>query len=71
MSVKDNILMGSYGTELSARAAVFGGTFNTLIGVIFLAIVVLSPNGLMGIWERLFQAGTLDRWRRTPPASGP
>jgi branched-chain amino acid transport system permease protein len=52
---------------LSLGGTLFGGTFNTLIGVIFLAIVVLSPNGLMGIWERLFQAGTLDRWRRTPP----
>jgi branched-chain amino acid transport system permease protein len=52
---------------LSLGGTLCGGTFNTLIGVIFLAIVVLSPNGLMGIWERLFQAGTLDRWRRTPP----
>jgi branched-chain amino acid transport system permease protein len=28
-----------------------GGRFNTVIGVIFLAIVLLSPGGLMGIWE--------------------
>jgi branched-chain amino acid transport system permease protein len=32
---------------------VIGGSFNTIIGVIFLAIVVISPNGLMGIWDRL------------------
>jgi branched-chain amino acid transport system permease protein len=32
---------------------VIGGTFNTIIGVIFLAIVVISPNGLMGLWDRL------------------
>ena len=28
------------------------GTFNSLIGLIFLAIVLLSPDGLLGIWER-------------------
>jgi branched-chain amino acid transport system permease protein len=30
---------------------VIGGRFNTVIGVIFLAIVLLSPGGLMGIWQ--------------------
>ncbi len=30
-----------------------GGSFNTIIGLIFLAVVVVSPNGLMGIWERI------------------
>jgi branched-chain amino acid transport system permease protein len=29
-----------------------GGTFNTVIGFIFLAIVIVSPDGLMGLWER-------------------
>jgi branched-chain amino acid transport system permease protein len=29
-----------------------GGSFNTIIGLIFLAIVVVSPGGLMGIWTR-------------------
>jgi branched-chain amino acid transport system permease protein len=28
-----------------------GSRFNTVIGVIFLAIVLLSPGGLMGLWE--------------------
>ncbi len=32
---------------------VIGGRFNTVIGVIFLAIVLLSPGGLMGIWESI------------------
>lgn len=35
---------------------IFGGSFNTLIGIIFLAIVVVSPDGLMGLWGRLFHA---------------
>ena len=30
--------------------ALIGDRFNTVIGVIFLAIVLLSPGGLMGIW---------------------
>jgi branched-chain amino acid transport system permease protein len=33
---------------------VIGGTFNTVIGFIFLAIVIVSPDGLMGIWDRLW-----------------
>jgi hypothetical protein len=31
-----------------------GGTFNTMIGVIFLGIVCLSPGGLLGIWSSSF-----------------
>jgi branched-chain amino acid transport system permease protein len=49
-----------------------GGTFTTVVGFIFLAIVVVSPDGLMGIWERLWSVG---RPRRpsspsTAPAAG-
>ena len=33
-----------------------GGSFNTVIGVVFLLIVLLSPGGLMGIWDRLWNA---------------
>jgi branched-chain amino acid transport system permease protein len=32
---------------------VVGGTFHTLIGVLFLLIVLVSPGGLMGIWDSL------------------
>jgi branched-chain amino acid transport system permease protein len=39
------------------------GTFNSLIGLIFLAIVLLSPDGLLGLWE---QAIGLLRRRRVP-----
>jgi branched-chain amino acid transport system permease protein len=35
---------------------VIGGTFNTVVGFIFLAIVIVSPDGLMGIWERVWSA---------------
>jgi branched-chain amino acid transport system permease protein len=31
-----------------------GGSFNTVIGVVFLLIVLLSPGGLMGIWDRVW-----------------
>jgi branched-chain amino acid transport system permease protein len=40
---------------LSLGGTLFGGSFNTIIGVIFLAIVVASPDGLMGIWERIMR----------------
>lgn len=33
---------------------VIGGSFNTIIGFIFLAIVIVSPDGLMGIWDRIW-----------------
>lgn len=33
---------------------VIGGSFNTVIGFIFLAIVIVSPDGLMGLWDRIW-----------------
>jgi branched-chain amino acid transport system permease protein len=42
------------------------GTFNSLIGLIFLAIVLLSPDGLLGIWER-----GLGYLKRRPAAPAP
>jgi branched-chain amino acid transport system permease protein len=41
--------------------------FETLIGLVFLAIVLLSPNGLLGIWEWIRAAAT----RATRHARGP
>lgn len=32
-----------------------GGSFNTVIGVVFLLIVLVSPDGLMGIWDRAWK----------------
>jgi branched-chain amino acid transport system permease protein len=37
---------------LSFGGTLFGGSFNTVIGIIFLVIVLVSPGGLMGIWDR-------------------
>jgi branched-chain amino acid transport system permease protein len=34
---------------------VVGGSFNTIIGLIFLAVVIVSPDGLMGLWDRLWR----------------
>ena len=42
------------------------GTFNSLIGLFFLAIVLLSPDGLLGIWERV-----LGLLRRRPSVPSP
>jgi len=45
---------------------VVGGTFNTVVGLVFLAIVIVSPDGLMGVWERLWSI----RGRRGGPSAG-
>jgi branched-chain amino acid transport system permease protein len=37
---------------LGFGGTLFGGSFNTVIGIIFLVIVLVSPSGLMGIWDR-------------------
>ncbi|HET8742014.1 MAG TPA: branched-chain amino acid ABC transporter permease [Gaiella sp.] len=31
-----------------------GGSFNTVIGLVFLGIVIASPDGLMGLWDRIW-----------------
>jgi branched-chain amino acid transport system permease protein len=53
---------------LGFGGTIFGGSFNTLVGIIFLAIVIVSPDGLLGLWGRLFDNRRLP-WRgTTPPA---
>jgi len=54
---------------LGFGGTLFGGSFNTIIGIIFLAIVVVSPDGLLGLWERLFKTG--GRWGRKPATTPP
>jgi branched-chain amino acid transport system permease protein len=49
------ILINNYTHDVNVP--VVGGSFNTVIGVIFLAIVLLSPGGLLGIWEWLNRQG--------------
>jgi branched-chain amino acid transport system permease protein len=41
---------------LSFGGTLFGGSFNTIIGILFLLIVCVSPGGLMGIWDRVLAA---------------
>jgi branched-chain amino acid transport system permease protein len=48
----------------SQRISFIGPRFHTLIGAIFLVIVLVSPGGLMGLWER---ALTLLSGRRGGP----
>jgi branched-chain amino acid transport system permease protein len=45
------VLINNYTHDVNVP--VVGGSFNTVIGAIFLAIVLLSPSGLLGIWEWL------------------
>jgi len=53
----------------SQRIGFIGPRFHTLIGAIFLAIVLVSPGGLIGLWERavnLFSGRSRDPLDRTP-----
>ena len=51
---------------LSMGGTLFGGTFNTIVGIIFLVIVLVSPGGLMGIWDRAFTRRGRRRGERPP-----
>ncbi len=53
------VVLNNYAESISF----IGGRFNTWIGIVFLVIVVVSPNGLIGLWEQ-----GLHRWTRTPRA---
>ncbi len=58
------------GRRTGSRRTVSGtsaGRFNTVVGLIFLAIVIVSPDGLMGIWERLWSIAR----RRDPERPAP
>jgi len=58
---------------LSFGGTLFGGTFNTVVGIIFLVIVLVSPGGLLGIWDRalaqLEHGGSRPRAPDEPAAS--
>lgn len=47
--------------------------FNTLIGLVFLVIVFISPDGILGLWERFKPQEGRDSWRsfkKTPNTDG-
>jgi len=46
------------------------GRFNTVIGVIFLVIVLASPGGLVGLWENVKERLGRGRGERGSPQSG-
>jgi branched-chain amino acid transport system permease protein len=52
---------------LGFGGTLFGGTFNTVVGVIFLVIVLVSPGGLMGIWDRVLAQRGRGRIRPRAP----
>jgi branched-chain amino acid transport system permease protein len=43
------VVINNYAQDVS----LVGDRFHTLIGLIFLVIVLVSPNGLIGLWERV------------------
>jgi branched-chain amino acid transport system permease protein len=66
--VMQNYVRDFHVPGLSLGGTLFGGSFNTVIGLIFLAIVLVSPTGLFGIWER--GSGLAQRGDRPHEASG-
>jgi len=52
------VVLNNYAPRVDA----IGDRFHTLIGVVFLIIVLVSPNGLIGLWERV----TAGRRREVP-----
>jgi branched-chain amino acid transport system permease protein len=61
--VINNYIRDSWLTDLLDTIRV-GGSFNTIIGFVFLAIVIVSPDGLMGLWDRIWDVA---RRRGGPP----
>ena len=47
------ILINNYVRDV--EVPVLGGSFPTVIGLIFLTIVLVSPDGLMGLWDRIWR----------------
>jgi branched-chain amino acid transport system permease protein len=62
------IVINNYVREVSVP--VLGGSFNTIIGFVFLAIVIISPDGLMGVWDR-FTSGRRGGRRDAPTDPAP
>jgi branched-chain amino acid transport system permease protein len=48
---------------------VVGGRFNTVIGLVFLAIVIVSPDGLTGLWDRLWGLARRHGGQDQPPVA--
>ncbi len=58
------VILNNYAQQISFVSA----RFETLIGVIFLVIVLVSPNGLMGLWARAGELRRRSSSRQTPSA---
>ncbi len=58
---------------LSFGGTIFGGSFNTIIGIIFLALVIVSPDGVLGFWDRVSRSRETfgSRRRQEPEAVEP
>jgi branched-chain amino acid transport system permease protein len=49
----NNYIRDSWLTRLLDDSHI-GGSFNTIIGIVFLVIVIVSPDGLVGLWDRVW-----------------
>jgi len=71
--VINNYIRDSWLTDLLDDVKI-GGSFQTIIGLVFLAIVIVSPDGLLGLWDRLWglvrRGGGSDRPTIEPSPAG-
>ena len=67
--MQNYITSGTHIPLLGFGGTLFGGSFNTIIGIIFLAIVVVSPDGIMGLWGRLFEPRHRPDAGESPPVA--
>ncbi len=66
--VIDNYVRDFNVPGLGLGGTLFGGSFNTIIGIIFLLIVLVSPDGLLGLWDRAWAERGRLRLRRAGAA---
>jgi branched-chain amino acid transport system permease protein len=59
------------GADDVGELPIVGGSFNTIIGLVFLVIVIVSPDGLTGLWDRLWGLARRGRGGTSTPAGTP
>ena len=55
------VLLKTFAVDLLIAVGLGGERFQLLIGLGFLLVVLFSPDGLLGLWDRLREAGRTDR----------
>ena len=68
--IDNYITSGTHIPLLGFGGTLFGGSFNTIVGIVFLAIVLVSPDGLAGHLETATRVGPAFTVEADPSARG-